>query len=153
MSRLFVRDSTDLHRRVAELDEVVDPDGRYRTNEIFCLDHTWRSALTELVLRCDCTLLDARGFTPAHQGVAYEISQLVQLVPLSTVLVLTNESTDHTFLEAVLDDAWQTLESTSPNKATNSPLCAFNVRSDSRMDLRAMISVLAERTTSVGGAG
>ena len=54
----------------------------------------WRAALVELIGRCDCFLVDARGLTTGHQGVAYEITQLVQLVPLRLVLVLTDDLTD-----------------------------------------------------------
>jgi hypothetical protein len=105
LARRFVANAYELRRRVAELDDEPDPDGRYRVGELFCHDDMWRPAMQELLRRTDCVLLDARGFTRGPEGVAFEIAQVVQLVALDRVLVLVDDTTDRFFLRAVVDRA------------------------------------------------
>jgi hypothetical protein len=107
LNRRFIHDADHLRRRLDALDERPDPDGSHRVEDLFCQGNMWRAALVELIGRCDCVLVDARGFTTGHQGVAYEITQLVQLVPLRLVLVLTDDLTDRAYLTAVVDEAWR----------------------------------------------
>jgi hypothetical protein len=113
LARRFVGNPYELRGRVAELDDEPDPDGRYRVGELFCHDDMWRPALLELLRRTDCILIDARGFTRRHEGVAHEITQLVQLVALDRVLVLVDETTDQYHLRALVDRA--RLDSTMPD--------------------------------------
>ncbi len=116
LARQFIGDTEELRRRLAQLDERPDPDGRYRVNELFCHDNTWREALRELVRRSDCVLLDLRGFTCEHTGVIYEITQLVELVPLDRVVVLVDDATDDTFVRTTLAEAGRNLGPNSPNR-------------------------------------
>jgi hypothetical protein len=102
LDRQFIGDAEHLRRRLEELDDRPDPDGRYRINDLFCHDNTWRAALHALLNRSDCVLVDVRGFTPERRGVAYEITQLVQLARLERVLLLTDSSTDRRFLTSVV---------------------------------------------------
>jgi hypothetical protein len=115
LSRQFVADAPDLQLRLARLDLEPDPDGRYRVNEPFCHDDTWRPTVQALGppqrLR---PARSARLYRRRH-GVTYEISQLVELVPLRRVLVLTDDSTDYNFLRTVLDTAWRRGGPASPN--------------------------------------
>jgi hypothetical protein len=115
LARRFVGRPGELRGRVAELDDQPDPDGRYRVGELFCHDDMWRAALQELLRRTDCVLLDARGFTRRHEGVTYEITQLAQLVPLSRVLVLVDDTTDQYFLRATLDRARTGIDPATPD--------------------------------------
>lgn len=153
LDRQFVADADDLRRRVAELDFDPDPDGRYRVNELFCHDDTWRLALDELVHRSDCILLDLRGFTRARQGVTYEITQLVELVPLRWVLVLTDDTSDHDLLRTILDAAWRGLGPASPNRAGGGgALRVLQVAPKGGVDTEAVVSLLATAARSGDGA-
>jgi hypothetical protein len=105
LARRFIGSHGELRTRFADLDDRPDPDGRYRVGELFCHDDMWRPALQALLRHTDCVLLDARGFCRRHEGVAWEVTQLAQLVPLNRVLVLVDDTTDQYFLRATFDRA------------------------------------------------
>jgi hypothetical protein len=90
----FVRDHTDLHRRLAALDLQPDGDGRYRVNEFLCRDDTWRMTVGALVGKADVILIDLRAFSAASQGVWDEITLLMTTVPLRKVVALADHTTN-----------------------------------------------------------
>ena len=45
LAREFVKNEDDLRRRIAAMDRQPDVDGRYRVNQFFCHQNTWRAAL------------------------------------------------------------------------------------------------------------
>ena len=143
LSRQFVADAEDLQRRLGQLDLNPDPDGRYRVNELFCHDDTWRPTLQALLHRSDGILLDLRGFTVARQGVTYEITQLVELVPLRRVLVITDETTDQNFLRAALDTAWRGIGPASPNWTDGGALRVLQVAPGAGVDAEAVVALLS----------
>jgi hypothetical protein len=143
LSRQFVAGADDLQRRLTQLDLLPDPDGRYRVNELFCHDDTWRPTAQALVHRSDYILLDLRGFTVARRGATYEITQLVELVPLRQVLVLTDETTDHTFLQDVLDTAWRSIGPESPNWTDGGALKLLQVAPRADVDPEAIVGLLS----------
>jgi hypothetical protein len=64
----YVRHAGDIGTRLAGLDVAPDPDGRFRVNELYCHDDTWRPTLQALLDVSDRVLADLRGFgrrTPA----------------------------------------------------------------------------------------
>jgi hypothetical protein len=143
LSRQFVGNADDLRSRLVQLDLGPDPDGRYRVNELFCHDDTWRPTLQELVHRSDCVLLDLRGFTVARQGVTFEITQLVELVPLRRVLVLTDDTTDYVFLRTVLDTAWRGIGPLSPNWTDGGVLRMLSAAPRAGVDTETAVALLA----------
>jgi hypothetical protein len=144
LSRQFVADGDDLQRRLAQLDLDPDPDGRYRVNELFCHDDTWQPTVQALLHRSDCILLDLCGFSVARQGVTYEITQLVELVPLRQVLVITDDTTDYDFLRAVLDTAWRSMGPESPNWADSGALRVMQVAPQAGVDAEAVVALLSQ---------
>lgn len=113
----YVRDEADLERHLAEMDLRPDPGGRFRVNEFFCYDDTWRMTLSRLTQCSDAVLMDLRGFTRANQGVIYELHELVNVVPLSKVVLITDATTDHECLRDSLGSAWNAMAADSPNRA------------------------------------
>jgi hypothetical protein len=61
--------------------------------------------------------MDLRGFSPESSGCIYEIGQLINIIPTSRFLLVTDESTDWPFLEQVLHSSWQQMEAASPNRS------------------------------------
>jgi hypothetical protein len=110
---------------------------------LFCHDDTWRPTAQALVHRSDYILLDLRGFTVARQGATYEITQLVELVPLRQVLVLTDETTDHNFLRDVLDRAWRSIGPESPNWTDGGALRLLQVAPRADVDPEAIVGLLS----------
>jgi hypothetical protein len=101
----FVQDGGDLRRRLDGLDEMRDPDGRFRVNEFFCHDDTWRPTLESLLLRSDAVLMDLRGFTRDNSGCVFELQKLAQHHKLERSLFVVDDKTDVDLLRRTLAEA------------------------------------------------
>ena len=95
LSRAFIADATDLRERMDRAQGRPDPDGRFRVNEFFCHDDTWRATLQALARSSDAVLMDLRGFSRERSGCIYELGQLLELVPLRHITLLVDRTTDH----------------------------------------------------------
>jgi len=102
----FVADPAQIDERIAALDNRRDPDGRFRTSELFCADSTWRDVVLALIGRADVVLLDLREFTPQRAGTHFELVQLLRRAPLAKVLVLVDTRDDLAPLQAAIHQAW-----------------------------------------------
>ena len=118
LPRRFVKNDDDLAQRIAQLDLLPDADGRFRVNEFFCHDDTWRPAIRSLLRATDVVLVDLRALAPAHKGVAYEIQQLVKSNVLDRVVGLVDDTTDMSFLQLTL-----AASASPPPTATGSATC------------------------------
>jgi hypothetical protein len=102
----FVADPSQVAERTAALDNRRDPDGRFRTSELFCADTTWRDVVLALIERADVVLLDLREFTPQRAGTHFELVQLLRRAPLAKVLVLVDARDELAPLQAAIHQAW-----------------------------------------------
>ena len=114
IARDFIGDTDALDRKLANLDTERDFDGRYRINDFFCFDDTWRAVLLRLVNESDVVFMDLRGFSSANAGATFEIHQLVNSVPLSKVTIAIDDSTDVDFVKTTITSAWNHAEADSP---------------------------------------
>jgi hypothetical protein len=94
LSRRFIDSPDTFARRLEERDLASDRDGRFRVNDFFCFDDTWRMVLLGLVRECDAVLMDLRGFTHANAGCVFEIHHLFATVPLDRVVFVVNAATN-----------------------------------------------------------
>jgi hypothetical protein len=94
MEDIFVPSLHVLHKRVAAMDETPDPDGRYRVNEFFCFDNTWREAVRRLLDSSDAIVLDLSEFTAGRAGTAWELGQLRERGALPRTVFLVSDQTD-----------------------------------------------------------
>jgi hypothetical protein len=117
LASLFIGDEAAIDRRLGEIDPQPDRDGRFRVNECFCYGNTWRRVLARLVARSDAVLMDLRGFGPANAGCRTELEALLASVPLGRVTLVVDETTDHAFLEAELQQLAGSVPAASPNLA------------------------------------
>lgn len=145
----FVKDSADLRGQLGALDLRPDPDGRYRVNEFFCYDDTWRETLVELVRRSDVVVMDLRGFARHNQGCVFEINQLLNVVPAHRLVLTTDGRTDFHFLYATLYAAWRGMDADSPNRDAAAPVVRvlYAPRQTSRA-VRRLLSILFEAAQS-----
>ena len=102
LRQLFVQDSGDLLQRLTHLDETRDPDGRFRINEFFCHDNTWRQTLKALLGRSDLVLMDLRGFSESNSGCLFELQQLAENGLLQRTMFVIDDRTDVPLLESTL---------------------------------------------------
>ena len=121
LRRLFVHDRTELERRLIEMDERRDPDGRFRIAELFCAGDVWRAAVQLLMTEAHVVVMDLRSFGPGHQGCVFELQTLLDTVPLERLILLVDSTTELEFLKQVLDAEWQKLRIDSPNARTAAP--------------------------------
>ena len=98
LSRRFIDTSDTFRRRLHERDLAADRDGRFRVNDFFCFDDTWRMVLLGLVRESDAVLMDLRGFRRANTGCIFEIHHLFAHVSLDRVLFVVGDATDEALL-------------------------------------------------------
>jgi len=143
LSRRFVQGEADLAERLSYLDIQPDPDGRYRVNEFFCHANTWQMTMQALAGQCDAVLMDLRSFTKNNQGCLYELHQLVNSVPLDRLVLVIDNSTDRSFLEAILRELWLHLDAASPNSTLTRPVIhCFPVKKQTPAEIEQLFSFL-----------
>jgi hypothetical protein len=76
------------------LDLGLDHEGRFRVNELFCFDTSWKAVVEQLLGLADGVLLDLRGFGPARGGTAHEVERLADRGLLPRTVVVFDGHTD-----------------------------------------------------------
>ena len=94
LSQQFIVRRADVARRIAAFDMTADIDGRYRVNECYCHDTTWKDALDTLVYSSDVVLMDLRGFHADNSGCRYELASLARASRKLRVIILVDDRTD-----------------------------------------------------------
>ena len=67
----FIADPGEVAPRVATLDRLRDPDGRFRVTEVYCTADTWRPTVLEMMARAGVILLDLREYAGTRLGTRY----------------------------------------------------------------------------------
>jgi hypothetical protein len=99
LAERFILTADEIPTRLATFELEPDTEGRYRVNECYCHDSTWREALAALLARSD-VVLDLRSFQRRNQGCIYELGELARVPHLARVAVLTDAKTDHAAAQA-----------------------------------------------------
>jgi len=102
----YVRTPQEVGERVARLDLQPDPDGRFRINEVYCHDNTWRTTLEALLDGTDRVLMDLRSFSAQNAGCRFELEQIVRRVPTEDIVLVCDKTTDLPLLHQILAAAW-----------------------------------------------
>lgn len=108
LAEQYVGSAGEVPPRMAALDRRPDPDGRYRVNEVYCHDDTWRPSLEALLDASDGVLMDLRSFSRQNAGCIFELEQIVRHVPSGNVVLVVDRTTDVAFLQEVAEAAWAT---------------------------------------------
>lgn len=98
----FITGPAVVARRLQAAPPRRDADGRYRSEEFFCFDDTWRDTLQRLVASSAVVLMDLRGFGPDNQGCIYELEALAKTGALSRAVLIHDRSTDMPTLRQAL---------------------------------------------------
>jgi hypothetical protein len=102
----WVRTPEEIAPRLARLDPGRDPDLRYRVNELYCRDETWRPTLEALLDVTDTVLMDLRSFRAQNAGCIFELEQLVRRVSTDDIVLVCDRTTDLPLLRGVMGAAW-----------------------------------------------
>jgi len=101
----FIRSEAEVAARIDGFDLARDLEGRYRINECYCHDATWKAALAALVQRSDVALMDLRGFQTHNAGCRHELGALARSARLARVVLLTDAGTDRAAALAAAEGA------------------------------------------------
>lgn len=143
LARRFIDAPRTLDLRISEMDIEPDQDGRYRVNDFFCYEDTWKMALSRLVSESDAVLMDLRGFSRQNAGAAFEIDELINVVPLERVVFIVDDTTDERFLRQTVQQSWDRMRPTSPNvSSTPGPLRLFRFTGSRSGELQQLLRSL-----------
>jgi hypothetical protein len=95
LAERFIFSVDQLPARLAALKLEPDVEDRYRVNECYCHDSTWRDTLAALLARSDVVLMDLRSFQRRNEGCTFELGELARAPRLARVVLLTDAQTDH----------------------------------------------------------
>jgi hypothetical protein len=104
--------------RLARLDFRPDPDGRFRVNEVYCHDNTWRTTLEALLDGTDKVLMDLRSFSSHNAGCRFELEQIVRRVPTDNIVLVCDKTTDLRLLQEILAAAWAAEGNARPERGS-----------------------------------
>jgi len=140
--QVFIASEDDLRARLNTLDMGRDPDQRYRINEFFCHDNTWQATVKALAERSAVVLMDLRGFGKENRGCEFELEMLFDVVPVSRIVLLVDQTTKIEPLTEVLHTAWAKQSAQSPNQKLTNPELTLCEVTDSDRALQPLISHL-----------
>jgi hypothetical protein len=115
LARRFIDGPDTLNRRLSEMDVAPDRDGRYRVNDFFCHDDTWRTVFSRLATESDTVLMDLRSFSPQRAGITFELEEVLNLVPLERAVFVIDDTTSQELLRQTITQSWGRLRPASPN--------------------------------------
>lgn len=147
LTRRFIDGEESLARSWSEADLGRDGDGRFRVNDFFCYDDTWKLVLDRLIADANAVLMDLRGFSARNSGCAFEIEQLINVFPLRHTVFIVDETTDELALNAILKEVSQRIPEASPNKESLQ-LCAVRFGRAAGSDLQNLFVALCNAATS-----
>jgi hypothetical protein len=140
LAQLFVRSEAAIDRSLAGLDRERDADGRFRINDFFCSADMWQRLLRRLIRSTDVVLMDLRSLSEHNAGCVFEITELLNVMPLDRLIIVVDDTTDRKFLTQVVAGAWHGLRSDSPNTGlTPSALQPFELHALRAGELRALL--------------
>lgn len=122
--------------RVGGLDMQPDPDGRFRVNEVYCHDDTWRSTLQALLDTTDIVLMDLRSFSSVNAGCVFELEQLVSRLAAEKIVFVYDQTTDLRLLGNCLTDGW---ERGGHGAATGGPISFVRVEKNSWSEIELLM--------------
>ena len=147
LRQLFIIEPADLDRRIHAVDDRPDVEGSYRVDELFCGKDTWQAAVLSLMGNCDLVLMDLRGFSPDNKGCVFELQSLIARVPLGKIMLLTDATTNLTFLRQTLDTCWRAAESQSARAEEAGSLVLLDTKG---RDLLAVDTLMALADETLG---
>lgn len=144
---LYVSTPGEVSNRLARLDLRTDPDGRFRINEVYCYDNTWRPTLEALLDASDTVLMDLRSFSAGNAGCIFELEQLVRRLASHDILFVCDKTTDLPLLRKVLHDAWTTAGEVGRDRVGNG-ISVVRVERNSPAELGVLMRRLLVRPQS-----
>ena len=144
----FIADPGEAARRVAALDRLRDPDGRFRVTEVYCTADTWQPTVLEMVARAGVILLDLREYAGTRLGTRYELTEVLRRAPLQRVLVLVGSGDDVTGLRAEIESIWRDVARSRRDRAESLELTVLQFSRSSHAEIRGLFHAAVSRAES-----
>jgi hypothetical protein len=103
----------------AGLEWRSDREGRFRVNEVFCLESAWQATVERLMHISDAIILDVRGFTIDRQGTGFEVDLLARSGFLPRAVAIGDATTDWSHFDARIRAAGHAPEDVSRLQPTS----------------------------------
>lgn len=142
----YISSLDELPDRVQRVDVHPDPDGRFRVNELYCMNDTWRQTLEMLLTVSDAVVMDLRGFTDKSRGCVFEVEQLVGRMPTGDIVLVCDKTTDLGLLAQLLGKAWVRAEADGVARRSG-PVSLVRVERNSWLELDAVMRRLLGQST------
>jgi hypothetical protein len=99
LHELFLFGGVTREQLLARLVRDPDREGRFRVNEVFCLETAWRTTVEQMMELSDAILLDVRGFGPERRGTAFELELLVRRGFIGKVVAIGDRTTNWDYFD------------------------------------------------------
>jgi hypothetical protein len=131
--------------RLAALDPARDPDGRFRVNDLYCANTTWKPVVLQLMGGASMVLLDLREYAAHRAGTRFELGELLRRAPLAKVLLLAGADQDVEQLREQVLDVWSEVAADRAADAARAGGLALRIMQidDSDAALDGLIAALA----------
>jgi hypothetical protein len=137
--RGYIHNLQEFAARVEAIDARPDLEGRQRVRDFYCTNAVWKDVFNELARTAQLVIIDLSQFTRQRSGTAFELEALVHSYPLERVIAIVDESTDRGAVADVLDQAWSSLPTDSPNQSRQALLSVLEVKGDNPKSLRSLL--------------
>lgn len=141
----FITQPTQVPERLAALDNARDPDGRFRVNDLYCANTTWKTTVLAMIEQAGVIVLDLREYTRQRAGTRFELRELLARAPLAQVILLIDERDSVEALREEIDVLWREAAAArvvAPGSA--STLRVLTLGADSDAQLRGLVDAVAE---------
>ena len=99
--------------------------------------------LSRLVEESEVVLMDLRSFSDQNAGCKFEIAELINLVSIERVIFVTDKTTDEVFMRQTMTEAWNTMNSTSPNRLSTGKLKLLEYTGSRSFEFNNLLQAIA----------
>lgn len=146
----FIADPAKVPACVNALDNTRDPDGRFRVNELFCSNATWKPAVLALIERAGVVLLDLREYTQQRAGTRFELVELLRRAPLRMVLVIVGVDDNLEQVKSEILSIWHEVGHEVKRTESAPRLQVLQLGNGSDAEMRGLFRAAAEVAATTG---
>lgn len=145
LSRYFINSEEELNQKISDIDYKPDPDGNYRVNDFFCKTDSWFITMQKLAQICDKIIMDLRSFSENNKGCIDELKHLLKSIPINQVVLITDGTTNISFLNSSVKKIFKDAPDSSPNKTkTKDDLIIYNLTRRNKKETEKLIELLTD---------